>query len=192
MVYEPAEGAATPFIIRKALGLGHPFGYVTAMMRRHSFEELAATDAATLAAIEAAERPTPRRAAGRTRELLASRSQATAAPVEIVDEPSVDRLEPACVVDRVPEASGQPRDRVELSVRSASRGRPPGQRVATGPGRPRNHAITSSWTGTRVVLNTSPVTESRPVATTDRACTSRPTLVRSTITGASYDCGEAE
>src|SRR5690242_21059840 len=46
----------------------------------------------------------------------------------------------------------------------------------------------ASSAGTRVLLNTSPVRPSRPVATTDRACTSSPTLVRSEITGASYDC----
>ena len=57
--------------------------------------------------------------------------------------------------------------------------------AADGPGTERTHPITSSLPGVSRARNTSPVTPSIAAATTNRACTSSPTLVRSVNTGAS-------
>src|SRR5680860_737460 len=48
--------------------------------------------------------------------------------------------------------------------------------------------MTSSFPGVNRFRNTSPVSPSIAAATTDRACTSKPTLVRSVNTGASHTC----
>src|SRR5665647_2792642 len=58
-------------------------------------------------------------------------------------------------------------------------------RDTAGPGSVPIHPMTSRGAGTSRALNTSPVTPSIAAAATDRACTSRPTLVRSVNTGAS-------
>jgi len=56
----------------------------------------------------------------------------------------------------------------------------------------RCRARIKSGTGISLALNTSPVCPSIAAATTDRACTSSPTLVRSRNTGAPTHVGKAE
>src|SRR5450756_687102 len=60
--------------------------------------------------------------------------------------------------------------------------------TATGPGSSRSQPSTASGCGPSRARNISPVLASIPQATTDLACTSRPTLVRSRCTGTSRNC----
>lgn len=130
VAYEPGTRERAPFIVAEALALGHPLGYVKAMMRNHTFEELAC-DPQTLAAIEAAEPPAPqpsrrgrsRRGAfspeemmsnGGAHHILADDSPLPAAltPPTSPTAPAGD-LEPSWVLDRLVEVSRERRGSVE-------------------------------------------------------------------------------
>lgn len=126
VAYEPAQCAGTPFIVAEAFALGHPLGYVTAMMRNDTFEELAC-DPQILAAIEAAEPPAPRPRGRRSRggsvspetvEAVDAGPAATAeaSPAAADQPPDASALEPGWVLDQLGEVSGQPRDTVERFV----------------------------------------------------------------------------
>ena len=72
--------------------------------------------------------------------------------------------------------------RIPAAVRSRARPNPVGPAsyvTATGPGSSASHAMIAAESGRSRCSHTCPVTESRPAAATDRACTSKPTLVRS-------------
>jgi integrase len=118
--------------------------------------------------------------AGRRRITLTQGIRAELLPLLAGRDPHAPVFEDAATSHRTP-----------ASVNARYRPNPVGPAsyaAAHGPGKSRTQPITSSRAGVSRARNTSPVTPSIAAATTDLACTSSPTLVRSENTGASHTC----
>jgi hypothetical protein len=128
VAYDPQVADSVPFIVHEAFGLGHRFGYVTAMMRLHTFDELP-SDEETLRVIETAgPTPQPGQALNPQRGRIPRLGQLRAAharPGAGADEDGTDGFacewspEPTWVVETLVQASGRERAEVDRFLSAA-------------------------------------------------------------------------